>query len=323
VARLFIRVGTDHKNGPKLSALEIFDREIWIKREYKSTLSAEARRHFVKNFKLVLLELAIMATLVCYMRAGPTDAGPISIQVRPENGTVLLHQPFDVMLIIHNSSSQVAQLDLGDDRKSNIVLTVEFPDGTEKTCRVAQHQGLARIGRIKIQPGRTYSQPLVVNDWVDFAIAGIYRMTVYLRVPIRLDDGTIVEPKPLRVVASVTGPNSKALTDFCREALQNLLSSKTYSEAQHAAEVLGYTQDPLAVPYLGRAFDTPYPVQSLLVTGLERIGTDDSIRVLLEVAHNKPKAAPEAIKQALANLVNRTSDPDLQFQIKQTLEGKM
>ena len=52
----------------------------------------------------------------------------------------------------------------------------------------------------------------------------------------KLDDATIIEPTPLRVVATVMGPNNKALTDFCREALHTLLFSKTYAEAQHAVD---------------------------------------------------------------------------------------
>ena len=71
-----------------------------------------------------------------------------------------MHQALDAMLTIYNSSSQVAVADLGDDRKSNIVLTVIFPDGTAKICRVAQHEGLARIGGIKIQPGGS-----ILNPW--------------------------------------------------------------------------------------------------------------------------------------------------------------
>jgi len=60
-----------------------------------------------------------------------------------------------------------------------------------------------------------------------------------------------------------------------------------------------------------------------IVRGLERIATDASIRALLTAAQKHPEVAPEAIKQALARLVNRTSDPDLQIQIKQTLERKI
>lgn len=111
------------------------------------------------------------------------------------------------------------------------------------------------------------------------------------------------------------------LTTFCRETLRRLLSSQSYSDALHAAEVLSYTHDPIAIPYLEKGFATPYPIQALLVRGLERIGTDDSIRALLEEARSNPRAAADEIRRALAKLATQTSDQDLQRQIAVVLQG--
>jgi hypothetical protein len=278
---------------------------------------------FVNRFKRTLTRVVVMALLSFCARATAADLDGITMEIHPEQSLVPLHQPVDVTLILQNPSAQVAEIDLGDDRKGNIILMVTLPDGTDHTYRIAEREGLARNGLIKLQPGQTYPQHLLLNQWMAFSRIGTYRIEVQIRRQRGSRDGMVAELSPLMLSVSVGAPNSGALNDFSQETLNTLLASKTYAEAEQAAEVLSYTNDPIAVPYLARAFETTYPVQSLLVTGLERIGTDDSIRILLAVAHKDPQIAPEAIRQALGNLVNRTSDPDLKVQIRQALVGKM
>jgi hypothetical protein len=277
----------------------------------------------LNGFKSVLIQLVVIVAFFSATPAFAEDAGGVTVKLRPDSIAVPLHQPLGVVLIIHNSSTQVADVDLGDDRKGDITLTSTRPDGTEQAHHVAEREGLARIGHVEIQPGQTYSQPLLLNDWLGVPPVGVYRIVIRLRGQINLHDGTAVKISPLPLVASIKQPDSEALTSFCRDALQRLLTSKTYSEAEQAAEELSYTEDPIAVPYLSQAFDTPYPLQSLLVTGLERIGTDGSIRVLLTMARERPQVAPEAIRRSLAKLANRTSDPDLEVQIRKALAGRM
>ena len=243
----------------------------------------------MNRFNRVLNRLVVIIAIFSAARAIAMDGG-VTIEVRPERIVVPLHQPLAAMLIIHNFSTQAAAVDLGDDRKGNIILTSTLPDGTEQTYFAAPREGLSRIGQIEIQSGQTYLQRILLNDWLDFQAVGVYRIEVRLREQITLHDGTVVRTGPLALVASVAGPNGEALTSFCRDALQRLLTSKTYSQAEHAAEELRYAKDPIAVPYLSRAFDTPYPVQSLLVTGLERIDTDASIRALLALTRERPRS---------------------------------
>jgi HEAT repeat protein len=104
--------------------------------------------------------------------------------------------------------------------------------------------------------------------------------------------------------------------------VKEVLSSRTYDGARLPAEALSYVNDPVAIPYLQRAFDTPYPIQSLLADALEKIGTDDSIRALLAVSRSKPDVARDAVKQALANLIIRTSDPELKKEISEALKDR-
>lgn len=277
----------------------------------------------MNRFKPLLAILVVMSAPASCVHAASAGVGAITMRISPEHSVTPLHQPLDVELLVQNSSAQAAEIDLGDDRKRNLVLTVTSPDRKERTLRVAEHEGLARIGRVEVQAGETYSQHLLLNEWIEFAAVGVYRIVVRFRGPIKLHDGTMAELGPAVLLASVTDKNSEGLTDFCRKALQELLAAKTYADAEQAAQWLSYTDDPIAVPYLGRAFETPYPIHSLLVAGLERIGTDDSIRVLLEIMRRNPDVAAGAMKQALSRLADRTSDRDLQLQVRKVLEGKM
>src|SRR4051794_10046074 len=85
------------------------------------------------------------------------DAG-----VSPEKIDVSLHEPVSTALTIRNGLAQPVTVDLGDDRKRNIVVTTIFPDGRKKRSAIPVHQGLARIGRITLPPAGSYSQTLVL-----------------------------------------------------------------------------------------------------------------------------------------------------------------
>jgi hypothetical protein len=276
----------------------------------------------VKLIRSIIFEALLIVSLISVMRAFGAGDSWITATVEPLESDILLHQPLDLVVTLENSGPQLAVVDLGDDRKGNISLTITFPDGTKKTYRVPQHEGLARIGRIKIDPGQSYSQHLIVDDWVKLTKVGRYQIEVQLNGSIHLEVGADVSLNALTVVAEVREADNRALMTFCDGALRTLLASKSYAEAQHEAEILSDVQDPVAVPYLARAFETPYPVQSLLVAGLERIETDDSIRVLLAIAQKEPEMVPDAIKQALDRLTTRTSNSDLRLQIRKTLEGR-
>lgn len=270
------------------------------------------------RFKFVVIELMVIVTLFPSMRA--TDLGDVTMKIYPEQIVVPLHQPLDVVLTLQNSSAQVANIDLGDNRNRNLLLTVITPEGTKHNLRIAGHEGLARIGRISLSAGQTYSQHLLLNEWLDFGTVGIYRVSVALSEPVTFPDGRTRELSPSVVRARITEWDEKELARFCDQALQTLLVSTSYQDAEKAALILSYTKDRIAVPYLVRAFDTRYPVQSLLVTGLERIGTSTSIRELSALAR-EGVVATEA-KRALSELLNRTSDPELRHEIQQVLEPK-
>jgi hypothetical protein len=256
---------------------------------------------------------------LCVTCAFASEFPRVTVEIQPEKSTFVSHQPIDFTFLIHNFTAQSVTVDLGDNRKANLVLRIAFPNGTRNEFRLPQREGLARIGQVKVDAGDTYSQPLLINEWADLSTPGVYQIAIQVRGLMRSGNGSIVEQlESQSVVADVRSPDDRVLASFCLDILQRLLSSRSYIDAEHAAEVLSYTHDPIAVPYLAKAFLSPYPIEALLVAGLERISNDDSIRVLLDVARTRPEAATE-IKQALGRLRKQTSNLELQEQISRIL----
>lgn len=276
---------------------------------------------FATRVALVLATLLIATSGHSHLKnALLEESPPVVVAVSPQRSDLVAHEPLVLILTIRNTSREPAEVDLGADRKGGISVGFYLPDGTRVTGRVRSHQSVSRRGRITLAPGQSYAQSLVVNEWLDLGEPGLYRVYVVVDKPIRMQSGAEIGPYPITVTATVKGKNDAALRSFCENTLKKLLTADTYAAAVDAAEALSYVQDPIAVSYLREGFQTAQPVHALLANGLEKIGSEEAIRVLLEMTRKESKGESGYLKEALRRLAPRTQDPRLRLQIRQATE---
>src|SRR6267143_4450015 len=142
----------------------------------------------------------IAAILVLLLFSSETSAQvkqAASLRITPGEISVSLHEPVSTLLTIRNELAQPISVDLGDDRVGNIEVNAVFPDGSKTDNRISIHQGLARIGRITLAPGQSYSQTLVLDNWTAFHVIGLYKLQIEILSPVRAPDGNSTSISPL------------------------------------------------------------------------------------------------------------------------------
>ncbi len=244
-----------------------------------------------------------------------TGNPPVAVEIALERSELVLHEPVEVVLTIRNSGSQTVEVDLGMDRKTGIALRVTSPDGTVKIGRVPVHGGISRREKIKLRPAQSYTQNLVLNDWTEFSQPGLYHIVVSFDNPVLMQEGTSINLGPTNIAANFGSHNDDVVRRFCDDNLRRLLAADSYDRALVAAQVLSHVQDPVAVPCLQRAFRSPYHIDSLLVDGLEKIGTDDAIEVLLRISSATSVAEAGHLRSALVRLAAKTKNANLRSRI--------
>ena len=268
--------------------------------------------------------MATLAILACVCSAQMPHSGDSRIVARitPEHADLGLRQPVEALLTIRNVGSESASIDLGDDSEAGIALLVTMPDGTQGTHRIGHHGGTAWIGQKGIEAGKTYSQNLLLNRWVNFATQGTYRIWVNFDSLVVFADGSTHKLRPISLVINVGERSDEALSRFCAERLNRLLGAQSYMEAFDSAQALRYVDDPIAVPYLQKAFASPYPIQSALVDGLARISTDGAIEALLTFHDQAPPAEAAYVGMVLKAAEGKVADPDLRSRIDSAVHEK-
>ena len=177
-----------------------------------------------------------------------------------------------------------------------------------------------------------------MNQWFAFATEGAYTLTSKLISDIETVDGSFQAPgetTQLRV-----NPRDPArLNKICAELARQVETAPNAEAAQEPARRLSYVEDSVAVPYLARVLSTnlgivswlPRVPKELLSTntltydkaiGLQRIGNDDAVELLLSVV-NKPSDIGDQATRALWQIEDRISNPRLKETVKKTVERSL
>src|SRR5689334_14442911 len=119
----------------------------------------------------------------------PVMSQAVLISYAMENSELTLNEPVIVQFHVKNPLPTPIQLDLGRDRKGNVVFTVVKPDGKVLELRQPPREGISLSGKFSIAAGESYDQNLLVNEWTDFSTPGNYALKVKLATPIQTDAG--------------------------------------------------------------------------------------------------------------------------------------
>ncbi len=271
--------------------------------------------------EIFALSLAILLSGMLYSKQNVeigAQTGPVGItSISLASDTVSLNEPVIVNFTIHNTLSKPLKVDLGSGRKEGFRFAVVGPSGTKSRAK-PHMKGISRAGDMTIQPGQSFTQGLCLNEWFQFSAPGKYVVEVELDKPIQTEDGqpTIVRS---RLSLEVTPRNTERLKEVCGVFIKQVLNSISFEEASAAAISLSYVTDEVAVPYLAQALTSNKMVESFAIDGLERIGNEEAVSLLISALNMRDALAPILAKQSLQKIESESTDPILKERIKQAI----
>jgi hypothetical protein len=249
----------------------------------------------------------------------------VSVEYRSQQ-TVTMHEPVVVLFNVHNGMQQPITLTLGSESTQFFEFSLRGPDGQVVSSyrNPGQDVNLVTIGSGKtdVPPGTDLELPLLMNQWFHFEAPGTYFLTIRLTTNIDVPGDSSLSP-PKETIRITTKPRDPArLAKVCADLAREVESAPNAELAQGPALRLSYIDDPVAIPYLARLFDYAKLTDNLAVAGLERIGTDDAVRVLLSALNSGVEDRVELSRWALTRMQERISDPHLKETVKHALAPK-
>lgn len=240
-----------------------------------------------------------------------TNTYPYSLSVAKTRFTQ--HEPILLKFAITNTYDRPLNLSLGYDREGGFIFTVRRPDRSIVEIPSKRTKaGLARIGKFTIQPRQTYTQQLVLNEWFAFSDPGTYEITAKLKNPPQTNEEVSEPSQTTRIAIEVVPLDVPQLQHACSE-LGEVISRNVsdYAKASEAARALIAVRHPIAVPFLEKALEANKGVASFVIAGLEEVGNDQAVRVLISVLEHSDLDSSEFAQSraALVNLKKNTADP--------------
>lgn len=281
--------------------------------------------NFYSGIKTALAVLLLMCGGSWPMESRAQQSNEILVSYSLESWRLVLHEPVALLFRIKSDSDQAVQVDLGSNRKGSFLLTITRPDGGRQALPRYVRYGLRRLGRVSIDPGVEYEQQLLVDEWYDFKLEGVYKIEVRLSEPVKDKAGAVItEAPPFNARLEFLPRDPARLRKVCQALVERIQKAQSYEEAADAANVLRYVRDPGAVPYLEEILYADRMVDGFATSGLKWIGTPEAINVLLAALESPHHRAKEPLQWSvfgvLAALAHETDDPLLKTRIEEALE---
>jgi hypothetical protein len=267
------------------------------------------------------ISLASSLLLVVGQDFGEQSSAKMKISYSFPSQQFTLHQPVILTFKVRNDYRRPIQVDLGQDRKGGFSFTLTTPDGVKFRLPEFSREGISQTGTFSLQPGESYSQNLLLNEWYDFEIPGRYELEGHLINPIVVGDGPMEEhDQGFRSGMEIGPRNELALAKTCGGLADKVDDSTSYEQAAQAVLILSYVKDPVAVSYLRRALLAHKLVEPIAIAGLEKIGNETAVRALFEGLRIEYGDSAILSRAALERIRNQTNDPNLRNEIEQNLK---
>jgi hypothetical protein len=252
------------------------------------------------------------------------SASPASYSL--ESADVVPGEPVFLRFTVHNSAASVLELDLGQDRKQSFVFDVTLPDGTV-TSDVAKplREGISVPGRVSVAAGESYIQTLLLNEWIRFSAPGTYVIDIDVANPMVSGESTMAVPKFVTRV-NVRAPDDQRLAEICATLAEGISTERSVGRAMELALALSYARDPIAVPFLLRAYERNRYVEQEVIEGLARISDISAVEALIsmldydvtqDASWNESRIA--RARSALAGLERASTEPSVKRTIQLAL----
>jgi hypothetical protein len=237
----------------------------------------------------------------------------VDVSLALQSSSVTLHEPVVVNLSIHNDLAEEASIDLGYDREGNFEFSIVQPDGsTVRPPHLPRHNGISRIGKVRLRPAETYWQRLLLNKWYPFSIVGNYRVVLTLATAVGKNSGPLAKAEfSQQLTLEVGERDEKRLESVC-EGLTRAAMLTNADTALDAAKSLSYVEDVVAVPYLARLTrQGPFVVVTkyIALQGLGRVARVQSVETVVSRLSPEDRKLEPEIRAAAWQPSSGTQNP--------------
>lgn len=246
----------------------------------------------------------------------------VEVHFRFQEGGATLHEPVVVLFDVHNGLKEPITMTVGSLTRQFYDLTLTTPRG--QVLHKDPFDGQIDIvtignGKIIVAPGADYREPLVMNRWFPFESQGMYSLAGRLTSDIETANGSFqAESQTTQLL--ITARDPARLNKTCADLEQQAEMATTAEAAQFPALALSYVNDPIAVPYLARLLSAHTLAYAKAVPGLERIGNDDAVEILLLALNENWGDTAELATMSLARMQDRIANPRLKETVKKAVE---
>lgn len=105
------------------------------------------------------------------------------------------------------------------------------------------------------------------------------------------------------------------LTEICGGLADQVRVAGNAQAAREAAILLSHIEDPISAPYLSQLLVAQKLVENNAVAGLERIGNEDALKVLVSALSSKYGETANLAEEVLMRILKKTSEPALKRRI--------
>lgn len=245
-------------------------------------------------------------------KANTKETSGVDVSYSLAQDQFTLHEPVNLTFIVKNELTQPIKLDLGENRKGNFILTIKQPEGKSVRLRLPERGGTSRISRVSLEPGQTYTQNLLLNEWYEFLTLGNYELTISIATTIQTQEGlSIGEISGFHTTLEIKPKDSAHLKQISARLAERVANSPSYDEAAEAALALSYIRDSAAVPYMEKAIVSGHMVEQIVIAGLERLGDEKAIQALIALSTNQDREIAILARRALKRVQQRSKRDDI------------
>lgn len=163
---------------------------------------------------------------------------------------------------------------------------------------------------IEISPNERTGARVPLSRWIRLEAPGVYHLALIGCLGSRAGEdpgGPVVSPE---VTLGVLPLDKAWLAGTCDELAQKALSSDD-QQAKETAKALSRIDSPVAVPYLKKVLAADAYASFFVVSGLARIDTPETMKILIEAFEKASGFTRERIKECLSLMKTRIEDPEL------------
>ena len=265
--------------------------------------------------------LLVVATAATTSRA-PKAPEQVDVHFRFQEGVVTLHEPVVLLFEVHNGLKEPITVTVGSLSREFYDLTLTTPSG--QVLRKDPFSSQVDIvtlgnGKIIVEPGADYQEPLVMNQWFPFESQGTYSVTSKLTSDIETADWSFqAESQTAQLLINARDPTR--LNKTCADLEQQAEMASTVEAAQLPALELSHANDPIAVRSLDRLLSARTLAYEKAVQGLERIGTDEAVEVLLSALNENWGDIATLARTSLGRMQDRIANPGLRETVEKAVE---